>query len=618
MPDVAAPTNSMIIVQAQQDRLMRLVCSSLLLVTLLVPLPNNVFAQSDHSRENGQWSATRFEDIRAGLPTVFIASDSTAATGGPTTRGWGAVFADYLDLDRINVINRAVGGRSFRSFTREGRWDEIVSFLKSGDFVIIELGHNDGGGAQNSRGRGDVPGIGEETEKVIGPDGSEEIVHTYGWYLRKYIRDTKAKGATPIVSTTTVRNLWGDGHVERGMGHMRDWAEEVAKQEDAHFIDHSNLAADHYERVGQEESTKYHPQDHTHTNVSGAIVNAEALIAGLRAFESIELNRYLNAKGQGIQPIATQPHWGTYSPPRESQLQATAQARPDYGVDRRGRALRFPPGVEPGMPHPSYNPHLPTLWLIGDSTVKEGRDNGLNGGRWGWGHEIDRYFDLTKINVENQALGGTSSRSFITGGWWESVREMIKPGDFVMIQFGHNDGGLNSQTARIRARATLSGVGLETLEMQVNGETETVHTYGWYLRKYITEVRAAGATPIVCSLIPRNSWQNGTMHRSDEGGYAGWAREAAQQHAADFIDLNHIICDTLEPLRQDFVLGALFRPDDGTHTTLLGAQVNAYCVVAGIKSISENHPLHQYLNPAASSVEPARPENVVSSSASVR
>lgn len=265
------------------------------------------------------------------------------------------------------------------------------------------------------------------------------------------------------------------------------------------------------------------------------------------------------------------------------------------------------------MPHANFNAKLPTLWLIGDSTVKEGRDNGLNGGRWGWGHEIVRYFDLAKVNVENQALGGTSSRSFITGGWWESVQEMIKPGDVVLIQFGHNDGGLNSKTPRIRARGTLRGSGDESMKMEFdNGETETVHTYGWYLEKYITEIRTAGATPVVCSLIPRNRWKDDQMIRSEDDGYAGWAEEVAIKTGADFINLNHIICDTLDPLGADFSLGALFRPDDGTHTTLLGAQVNAYCVVAGVKKLSNDHPLHKWLGPSASSVEPTRGENVIS------
>ncbi len=289
------------------------------------------------------------------------------------------------------------------------------------------------------------------------------------------------------------------------MGQMREWAEQVASEEKALFIDHSNLSADHYEKIGRAQASRYHPQDHTHTNVEGAIANAESLIAGLRAHDELGLLGYLNDRGRSVQPIAKQPHWRTFQPTRKppsadatsQDSSAKEQESKDYGVDRKGRKLRYPPGVEPGMPHASYNPSLPTLWLIGDSTVKEGRDNGLNGGRWGWGHELDRYFDGSKINIENQALGGTSSRSFQTEGWWSSVLEMIRPGDGVLIQFGHNDGGIRSNTPRIKARGTLPGIGDDTLSMEIaTGTSEVVHSYGWYLRKYIDDIRKAGATPL--------------------------------------------------------------------------------------------------------------------------
>src|ERR1700731_2382055 len=82
----------------------------------------------------------------------------------------------------------------------------------------------------------------------------------------------------------------------------------------------------------------------------------------------------------------------------------------------------------------------PTLFLIGDSTVHNGRGDGANG-QWGWGEPIVDLFDPAKIHVKNMALGGRSSRTFLTEGHWEKVLAELKPGDFVMMQFGHNDGG---------------------------------------------------------------------------------------------------------------------------------------------------------------------------------
>src|SRR2546421_434880 len=81
------------------------------------------------------------------------------------------------------------------------------------------------------------------------------------------------------------------------------------------------------------------------------------------------------------------------------------------------------------------NPALPTLWLIGDSTVRNGQDTG-NNGQWGWGNPIAAYFDTGRINVQNWALGGTSSRTFQTIGRWDKVLSQIKSGDFVIMQFG--------------------------------------------------------------------------------------------------------------------------------------------------------------------------------------
>src|SRR5581483_589594 len=98
------------------------------------------------------------------------------------------------------------------------------------------------------------------------------------------------------------------------------------------------------------------------------------------------------------------------------------------------------------------NPKLPTLYIVGDSTVRNGRGDGANG-QWGWGDLIGKYFDPAKINVVNWALGGRSSRTFITQGHWDRVVSALKPGDFVMIQFGNDDS---------RARGSLRGTEEET------------------------------------------------------------------------------------------------------------------------------------------------------------
>ena len=112
---------------------------------------------------------------------------------------------------------------------------------------------------------------------------------------------TPREGATPIVSSTTVRNIWKDGKVERGMGQMLVWARQVADEEKAPFVDHSNITADIYEKIGPEEIAKFFPADHTHTSTDGAVLNAETFIAGLKALPDMPLVKYLNEKGQAIE-----------------------------------------------------------------------------------------------------------------------------------------------------------------------------------------------------------------------------------------------------------------------------------------------------------------------------
>jgi rhamnogalacturonan acetylesterase len=225
----------------------------------------------------------------------------------------------------------------------------------------------------------------------------------------------------------------------------------------------------------------------------------------------------------------------------------------------------------------------PTLWLIGDSTVKNGHEDGT-GFMWSWGTVLHHHFDAARVTVVNKALGGTSSRTF----WnrpelWKAVADQIKPGDYVIMQFGHNDGGRVYNDAK--ARASLGGNGDNTLETTFSdGRKETVHTYGWYLRQMIGQAQAKGATPIVCSLIPRNDWTpDGKVARNQKNTYVKWAREAAQQTHAYFIDLNGRVADKYDKLGRDAVKP--FFPNEHTHTGWTAAVINAQTVVEGIRDL---------------------------------
>ncbi|AOS44221.1 putative rhamnogalacturonan acetylesterase YesY [Lacunisphaera limnophila] len=485
------------------------------------------------------------------LPTLFIAGDSTAAPGSEASLGWGVPFPDYFDPAKINVVNLARGGRSSRTFITEGLWDRLIAQVKAGDFVLIQFGHNDGSPVneeatvppERRRSRGSLPGLGEETVEIDNiVTGRHEVIRTFGWYLRKMIADVQAKGATPILLSLTVRHLWTDGRVERGSGQYRVWIRELARSAGIGFIDHTRLIADEYQRRGEAAVKELFPRDYVHTSAAGADLNAALVVAGLKGLRPVPFKEVYSSRGEAVE------------------------------ADRIGWL---------NLPEPA-DPKLPSLVLIGDSTVRNGGGDGANG-EWGWGDFLGAHFDPAKVNLVNRAIGGLSSRTFRTQGHWERALTLVKPGDFVLMQFGHNDAApLNDDQ---RARGTIKGTGEETeaIDNLLTKQPEVVHTYGWYLRQYIREARAAGATPVVCSPVPRKTWQDDRIVRSTTDGYAAWARQVAEQEGAAFVDLNDLVATRYEALGAEAV-NTLFA-DAHTHTSRAGAELNAGLVAGALRAL---------------------------------
>ena len=238
--------------------------------------------------------------LNPALPTLFIVGDSTARNQADL--GWGDHFASLFDTTKINIANRAMAGRSSRSYYNEGRWASVLSEMKPGDYVLIQMGHNDGGTTTpqtDTKARSSYKGIGDETAEfplpkpfTTGPIAGQttETIHTYGWYLRKYIADTRAKKATPILLTVTIRNIWtagpdGKQHIERDMG-FRDFENQVGAAEHVPVVDMATIAADGWEALGPEKTATYFPIDHTHTSAAGADLNAHSVATALRKAHS--------------------------------------------------------------------------------------------------------------------------------------------------------------------------------------------------------------------------------------------------------------------------------------------------------------------------------------------
>ena len=243
-----------------------------------------------------------------------------------------------------------------------------------------------------------------------------------------------------------------------------------------------------------------------------------------------------------------------------------------------------PPPLSTELPGlPPIDPALPTLFLIGDSTVKVGTP-----GQMGWGEAVGAFFDPSKINVVNYARGGRSSRTFLTEGLWNRVLTALRPGDFVLMQFGHNDGGQLFDTTR--PRASLPGIGDESREgiVEMTGQFEVVRTFGWYLKKYAADPKERGATPIICSLVPRAIWKDGRIVRDER---VGWARDAARAANVAFLDLNDIVVRRYEEIGEAAV--KRFFPADHTHTNQAGALYSAGAVIEGLKAL--RHPVTKFL-----------------------
>lgn len=243
------------------------------------------------------------------------------------------------------------------------------------------------------------------------------------------------------------------------------------------------------------------------------------------------------------------------------------------------------PTVLAPMPH---DPNLPTIWTIGDSTVR----CGVNGtgddrpGQWGWGTPFVGYFDSKKVNVVNRAVGGTTSASFYNAQW-KAMVDLIKNGDVVILQFGTNSG-----------RGELPGIGEES---QPGAGGAVNYSFGHYIRQFIADTRAKGATPVVCSLIPRNGrGQDGKISRAANS-QAGWARDVAAAEKADFVHLNELIARKYDAMSRTEV-DALFV--GSPHTGWEGAVVNAETVISGLKALKTD-PVAAYYLPQVQQIAPA-------------
>ena len=475
-------------------------------------------------------------------PVLFLVGNSTMRTGtlgnGNNGQwGWGSFFHEYFDEKRITVENHALGGTSSRTFY-ERLWPDVLSGIRKGDWVIIELGHNDNGPYDSGRARASIPGIGKDSlNVVIKETGEMKTVYSYGEYMRRFVNDVKSRGAYPILMSLTPRNAWVDSDstvIERVSDTFGLWARQVARKSKVPFVDLNEISSEKFEFFGKEKVKTLFYLDRIHTSEFGAKENAASAAEGVKKLKNCALSSYMKCPSDDTGVV---------------------------GVLKKDR---------------------PAIFVIGDSTVKNADEE--DDGMWGWGTVLDEHIDTTRFYVENHAMPGRSARTFLDEGRWDKVYKALKPGDIVLIQFGHNDAGPIDSG---KERAELRGYGDESkvFKMKSSGRYKVVYTYGWYLRKFIMDAREKGALPVLISHTPRNKFDNGLIE-SNADSFGKWTRETAIHMDVPYIDLNAISGVKLQRLADYRGLRYVneYFKNDHTHSSLKGAHLNAEGVAESLRS----------------------------------
>lgn len=588
----------------------------------------------------------------AETPTLWIIGDSTVRNSTKGQRGWGDLIAEHFDRSRINVINKARGGRSSRTYQTEGLWDEVVAQLKPGDFVMIQFGHNDGGPIDDEhRARGSIRGIGPESREIHNPVmKKQELVRTFGWYMSKYIADARAKGATPIVLSYVPRCPRPGAAIAPTTASTSYalWAQQVAEREEAPFIDLHGIVLRHYATMKPEEvKEKYFAPDNTHTNEAGARRNAEAVVEGVQSLKDVKLASYLKlaqvpqtfhfAPGQTPPTFSVPVAEGSYDvavtfgdASRATSNTVKAESRqlmlervdtqpgefitrtftvnvrtprlPDGEQvrlkDRERAALRWDErltlelnGKRPGVKSISITPRPDaiTVFLAGDSTVTDQQNE-----PWaGWGQMLPRFFE-PGVAVANHAESGESLRAFRSEKRLEKILSQIQPGDYLFIQFGHND-------------------------MKEKGnDVGPFTTFTRDLEDYLNKGRQRGATVVLLTPMHRRRFGPGAEVHNTHGDYPQAIRYVAQTHGIPLIDLHamsKLLYEALGPeaSKKAFVhypantFPGQDKPlKDDTHFNNYGAYELARCVVHGIRE--SKLPLMEHIADDVKPFDPAAPD----------
>lgn len=231
-----------------------------------------------------------------GIRRIYIIGDSTVATYNtsdyPMT-GWGQVLSLFLEAEKVEVVNKAIGGRSSRTFYEEGRWAEVAALLDSSDYVFVQFGHNDRDWSKPER----------YTDTAAYKD-----------YLRIYVNGTREKGAIPVLVSPMVMNAWSGNLLRNvfteGENDYRGAMLEVAEELDALFVDLNMESWELVDSLGLEYATYFiymglepgeypnYPDgrsDGTHFQEMGALQMARLVVEGISELAADPSMAFLDA-----------------------------------------------------------------------------------------------------------------------------------------------------------------------------------------------------------------------------------------------------------------------------------------------------------------------------------
>jgi lysophospholipase L1-like esterase len=218
-----------------------------------------------------------------------------------------------------------------------------------------------------------------------------------------------------------------------------------------------------------------------------------------------------------------------------------------------------------------------TVWMIGDSTMSVKKEKAYP--ETGWGMPFADFFN-DKVSVENKAMNGRSTLSFITEKRWQEVYEGLKDGDYLIIEFGHND-----------EKVDKPGVGTTPEQYKTN------------LAKFVMEARSKKAIPILMTPIARRNFKDGQLADTHKN-YPDVVRNLADSLNVPMIDMQRKTEKLLMQYGEEKSI-ALFNyvdsghanypqgKKDNTHLSPIGAKAVADCAVEGLKELKL--PLVKYL-----------------------